>query len=273
MALFFSSINSGSNGNCYYVGNKNEAILVDAGVACRTIERRMKKLQLDLLKVKAIFVSHEHSDHIKGVPVLSEKYNIPVFITPRTLDHSGMMIHENRVRHFADGETVSIGDLQVCAFSKKHDACDPHSFVIRQNELQVGVFTDIGEPCNNLKKWFSGCHAAFLESNYDDEMLGNSQYPEFLKRRISGGNGHLSNLKALKVFCDHRSAFMTYLILSHLSNNNNTPELAAQIFSKHAGKVKVVVASRHEETPVFCVSEETITKPVRWVQSSLSFAS
>lgn len=272
MALFFSSLNSGSNGNCYYVGNKNEAILVDVGIACRTVENRMKKLNISPAKVKAIFISHEHTDHIKGVSVFANKYGIPVFITRQTWSNSGLTVSRDLIKHFADGEEICVGDLKICAFSKKHDACDPHSFVVKQGCLQVGVFTDIGDICENVSKWFSGCHAAFLESNYDDEMLLNSSYPYFLKHRISGGLGHLSNSKALQVFRDYRPSFMSHLVLSHLSKNNNTPELAEQAFLNYAGKVKVTVAPRHQATDMFSIKDETEEcRPVKWVQTSLSF--
>jgi phosphoribosyl 1,2-cyclic phosphodiesterase len=115
------------------------------------------------------------------------------------------------------------------------------------------VFTDIGAPCKNLIRHFKNCHAAFLESNFDDIMLNEGNYPYFLKKRISGGNGHLSNTQALDLFKEHRPPFMTHLILSHLSKHNNCPILVQALFDEHAEGVKIVVASRFEETPVFCI--------------------
>jgi phosphoribosyl 1,2-cyclic phosphodiesterase len=115
----------------------------------------------------------------------------------------------------------------------------------------VGVFTDIGKPCKNVIQYFKRCHAAFLEANYDEEMLANGNYPYHLKKRISGGLGHLSNNEALQLFVNHRSHLMTHLLLAHLSQNNNSPELVEALFNAHAENVKITVASRFSETEVF----------------------
>src|ERR1700744_1267155 len=120
MSLFITSLNSGSNGNCYYIGNESEAVLIDAGISCRETEKRMLRLGLSIKKVKAVFVSHEHSDHINGIPVLSKKYNLPVFITMPTLQGGGLSVDGSLVFPFRADETVTIGDLQVTAFSKQH---------------------------------------------------------------------------------------------------------------------------------------------------------
>ena len=253
MSLFITSLNSGSNGNCYYVGNDKEAILVDAGISCREIERRMKRLGLSMQKIKAVFVSHEHTDHIKGICALVKKYQFPVYITEPTLVACGFSVKAHLVKSFRPDEAVRIGNLEVTAFSKLHDACDPYSFVIEYSRIKVGVFTDIGTPCKNLIKHFQQCHAAFLEANFDDVMLHEGNYPYFLKRRISGGNGHLSNRQALGLFKQHKPAFMTHLILSHLSKNNNCPHMVQKLFDQHAEGVRIVVASRFEETEVYCI--------------------
>src|SRR5206468_1513590 len=183
MSLFISSLNSGSNGNCYYAGNDKEAVLIDAGISCREIEKRMKRMELSMQKVKAIFISHEHSDHIRGLYVLSKKYSLPVFITPLTLHFSNLSIEKNLTYSFIHNETISIGNLRIKAFSKEHDASDPYSFTISNNNINVGVFTDIGIPCDRLITHFKQCHAAFLEANYDEEMLDNGRYPVYLKKR------------------------------------------------------------------------------------------
>lgn len=256
MSLFITSLNSGSNGNCYYVGNEHEAVLIDAGISCRETEKRMKRLGLSMSKVKAIFISHEHSDHISGIPVLAKKYSLPVYITPGTLVHLRLNFSEYRFINFIANEPVVIGDLLITPFVKFHDATDPHSFIISCRDITVGVFTDIGTPCERLIGHFSKCHAAFLEANYDDDMLNNGGYPFYLKRRISGGNGHLSNKQALELFINHRPTFMSHLLLAHLSKNNNDPDLVHELFTAHANGVEVIVASRHEETPVYFIGNE-----------------
>ncbi|GGI25690.1 MBL fold metallo-hydrolase [Pedobacter mendelii] len=253
MALYFTSINSGSNGNCYYVGNNNEAVLVDVGISCKEIEKRMARLGLTLNKVKAIFISHEHSDHIKGLTVLSKKYNLPVYITVNTLKSSKLMLNENNIFTFNHLDPVWIGDLKVSAFSKFHDAADPYSFSIECNEVRVGVFTDIGSVCERLITQFKKCNAAFLESNYDVGMLENGNYPYHLKRRITSGKGHLSNNQALALFQTYKPEFMSHLLLSHLSKDNNDPALVENLFKAVAGKTSVSIASRYEESPLYFI--------------------
>ncbi|MGN7722578.1 MBL fold metallo-hydrolase [Chitinophaga sp. 22620] len=260
MSLFITSLNSGSNGNCYYIGNAEEAILVDAGISCRETERRMKRLGLKMDTVKAIFISHEHTDHISGVPVLAKKYRLPVYITGQTLHHSRMQL-EGIV--FKPQEPVTIGQLQVTAFVKYHDACDPHSFLVTGNGVTIGVFTDIGRCCDQLVHHFRQCHAAFLEANYDTDMLEKGRYPIFLKNRIRGGHGHLSNQQALDLFRQHKPEGMQVLLLSHLSRDNNDPALALDIFSRHAGNVKVAVASRYEESKVYEIFPGQLVAPPR----------
>lgn len=257
MSLQIASLNSGSNGNCYYIGNATEAVLIDAGLSCRETEKRMYKLGLPIEKVKAIFISHEHSDHIKGVQGLANKFMMPVFITPGTLKRSGIFIKERNFYPFEAHKPVTIGNLQVTAFPKKHDAADPHSFIIQYKDITVGVFTDIGMACDNVSKYFNLCHAAFLETNYDEHMLENGNYPLHLKKRIRSGEGHLSNKQALEIFIAHRPQFMTHLLLAHLSRENNHPLLVQELFDKHAGNTSVIVASRYEPTALYNIGYET----------------
>lgn len=254
MPLSITSLNSGSNGNCYYVGNEHEAVLIDAGISCRETERRMQRLGLSLQTVKAIFVSHEHSDHIRGIAGLAKKYQLPVYITSRTLHQSGLPEHRFPIRPLRGYEPIWIGGLCITAFPKLHDAADPHSFLITYQGVTVGVFTDIGAPCQPLIDHFSQCHAAFLEANYDEQLLDEGRYPHFLKQRIRGGKGHLSNQQALSLFTTHKSAYMSHVLLSHLSKENNCPQLLTDLFTPHTGGIKLVIASRFEETPVFTVT-------------------
>lgn len=253
MCLHITSLNSGSNGNCYYIANQEEAILVDAGISCRETEKRMFRLGLSMESVKAIFVSHEHHDHIRGVPQLSKKYNIPVYITQKTLEHGSLTLEPHLIRIFNTYQKIVVGALQISAFAKYHDAIDPHSFIVKCEDVTVGIFTDIGTPCATLINHFKICHAAFLEANYDEQMLASGEYPYHLKRRITGGRGHLSNRQALDVFMRHKPTFMSHLFLSHLSKDNNCPILAEKLFKANAGDTEVVIASRNQETQVFSI--------------------
>jgi len=256
MSLYITSLNSGSNGNCYYIGTNKEAVLIDAGISCRETEKRMKRLGLSMSAVKAIFVSHEHADHISGIRVLSKKHQLPVYITTATLRSAGFIVEKNLLRYFTADQPVTIDGLTVTAFSKFHDASDPHSFMVSSAGINIGVFTDIGNCCDRVIAHFKLCNAAFLEANYCENMLMNGSYPYILKKRISSDNGHLSNAQALELFTKYRSGQLSHLILSHLSKNNNTPELVDQLFRQQAGSTKIIVASRYEETPVFHIEED-----------------
>ncbi len=280
MSLFIASLNSGSNGNCYYIGNDSEAVLIDAGISCREIEKRMKKLGLSIRKVKAVFVSHEHTDHISGIPVLAKKYQLPIYITHATLLLSRIKMEKHLVMPFDAEKTITIGSMSITAFQKQHDAVDPYSFTIACNGTNVGVFTDIGKPCEHLIFHFKQCHAAFLEANYDETMLDEGSYPPHLKNRIRGGKGHLSNKQALDIFTSHKPSFMSHLFLSHLSKNNNCPDLVRELFNANAAGVKIVIASRYEETGVYHIQDiqsvdqakiKTATIAVATSQLSFSF--
>ncbi|MGQ0740066.1 MAG: MBL fold metallo-hydrolase [Bacteroidota bacterium] len=251
MSLYIASLNSGSNANCYYIGNGHEALLVDAGLSCRETERRMKQLGLAMEKVKALFISHEHADHISGMTGISKKYRLPLYITDGTLKHTGMPVDASLVRSFKHGKAISIGELFVLPFRKSHDAEDPHSFMVSGGAVNIGIITDIGYACKRVIKYFSQCHAVFLESNYCEDMLEKGSYPYHLKKRIRSDEGHLSNAQALELFLHYKSPALQLLILSHLSKNNNKPELVKKLFAPHAGNVKLLIASRHEATKVF----------------------
>ncbi len=259
MSINICSLNSGSNANCYYVGNNNEAILVDTGLSCRETEKRMKQAGLSMEKVKAIFISHEHSDHITGLPGISKKFRLPVFITEATFKNCRLPIEKSLVKHFLQTKPIVIGNLKITAFKKNHDAADAHSFMVSGHGVNVGIITDIGYACKKVIKYFSQCHAAFLESNYCDTMLANGNYPYYLQERISSDVGHLSNAQALELFKHYRSNDLEYLILSHLSKNNNKPEIVEQLFKPIAGTTNIIVASRYEATPVYTIESKSIS--------------
>ncbi len=271
MPLYISSLNSGSNGNCYYIGNDDEAVLIDAGISCRETEKRMKRCGLSLAKVKAVFISHEHADHISGLPVLAKKHQLPVFITAATQRFGNLHLEKNLVYRFKADEPVKIGSLSVTAFQKEHDAGDPHSFVVSGSRTNIGIITDIGIACKKVVYHFKRCHAAFLESNYDEDMLMKGGYPYHLKKRISDGKGHLSNVQALELFIKYRPSFMSHLILSHLSKNNNRPEIVDALFQRHAGSTNIIIASRDKESEVFVIdNQQPVVKIVRRDKSGTS---
>jgi phosphoribosyl 1,2-cyclic phosphodiesterase len=267
MSLYTASLNSGSNGNCYYVGNEKDGVLIDAGISCREIEKRMVRLSLNIKSVKAVFISHEHIDHIRGVEVLSRKHRIPVYITTPTLMAGGLTIDPELLHSFQPHKTIRIGGLSVIPFPKLHDAADPFSYVVKNDDICIGVMTDIGSMCDNVIRYFKECHAVFLEANYDVTMLETGHYPPALKRRISSDKGHLSNDQALELFTSHRSSFLSHLFLSHLSKENNDPQTAADAFKKYCGDTTIVVASRFKETPLFYIAAHTPGKTRREIHT------
>lgn len=218
----------------------------------------MKRLGLPMDRVKAIFVSHEHADHINGIPVLAKKYQLPVYMTPETCKQGKLTLNASQVISFTSHQSIRLGNLDITAFPKYHDACDPHSFIISHQGIKVGVFTDIGFPCAQVIQQFQQCDAAFLEANYDEAMLENGSYPYHLKKRISGNQGHLSNTQALELFTKYRPANMSHLVLSHLSKNNNSPEIVGELFVKHANQTHIIVASRYVETPIYQIMGKTM---------------
>ncbi len=269
MELYVTAIASGSNGNCYYIGNQQEAVLIDAGISCRETEQRMKRLGLSMQKVQAIFISHEHTDHIRGVVRIAKKYQLPVYITPRTLNNIPLDLPPANTIRLMPHVAVRKGNLSITAFPKKHDASDPQSFVITNGATTVGVMTDIGKPCEQVIQHFSQCQAVFLETNYDDLMLAEGPYPYYLKRRVSSDIGHLSNQQAYELFIRHRAANLSHIFLSHISKDNNRPEKVRDLFLSNAGDTEIILTSRHQETPVYTIcSDKTISRP-RFIQQNL----
>jgi phosphoribosyl 1,2-cyclic phosphodiesterase len=184
-----------------------------------------------------------------------------VYITERTRINSYITLDPQLVHSFNAFEPVEVGKLSVYAFPKLHDAVDPHSFIVSSAAVRVGIFTDIGDACNNVVDSFVRCNAVFLESNYDEEMLMKGRYPHYLKQRIRGGKGHLSNSQAFQLFTQHRSPFLSHLVLSHLSKENNSPDLVYDLFRPSARNTTVVVASRYKETELFNVAADSQPPP------------
>lgn len=241
---------SGSNGNCYYVGNERDAVLVDAGISAKQVLLRIETSGLDASKIRGIFISHEHTDHVSGVRVLSKKLGVPVWFTQGTYNALRETEQPDQYQIFIPGKTVRVGSLNVLTFLKNHDAAEPCSFVVEHDDWHVGVFTDIGEACDRLKHHLRKCHALFLETNYDEKMLWEGSYPYMLKRRVASAHGHLSNDQAFELIRDHAGPELVHIFLSHLSGENNRPELAAQRFESLTDRFAVRLTSRHTHSEI-----------------------
>lgn len=249
--LSFAAIASGSNGNCYYIGNEQGAVLIDTGISCKETEKRMQRLGLEMAGIKAIFLTHEHSDHIAGLDVISRRYKIPIYATPGTWN--GLLKQpQGLLPNFIQrNDTIELNGLTIRSFSKSHDAAEAVSFVVSEKGYNVGVITDIGYACSEVKKILPRCHALFIESNYCVDLLESGSYPRSLKDRISGRKGHLSNQEALELVRHKAGPQLRHLILSHLSANNNRPDLVDSLFAGFRPQMTVHVASRSAESPLW----------------------
>lgn len=251
--LEICAIASGSNGNCYYIGNENEAVLIDAGISGKQIILRMKETGLDPAKVKALFISHEHSDHMRGARGINKKLQIPVFLTSKTYYGAYKNLRPDFPTFFEPGTKTTLGDFSVFSFLKNHDASEPCSFRVEYKGKNIGVFTDIGEPCENVTSHLNKCDALFLETNYDEKMLWDGKYPWFLKQRIASENGHLSNKQAYDLLENYAGENLKCVFLSHLSKENNSPEIAYEAIKPLEPKFEVRTTSRYQVGEIYQV--------------------
>ena len=225
---------SGSTGNCTFIGTNQVKILVDAGVCARSIERALREIGESPEDIDAILVTHEHSDHIKGIGVLARRYGMKIFANSPTWNAMEPAIgqyREDQRMEFSRGEGVfSLGDLEVRAFSIPHDAAAPvgYTFTGLSGRAKAAVATDIGHITDNIRDNILGSDAVLLESNHDPVMLKNGPYPPMLQARIRGKNGHLNNFECGKMAVELAASGTGSLILGHLSLHNNTPSLAFQ---------------------------------------------
>lgn len=257
----YCAIASGSNGNCYYIQKNKSAILIDVGINSKHVHLRFENLGLDPTVVKAIFITHEHTDHIKGLSVFAKKYQIPVYITKGSYEGSRLHLPQHLV-HFIHPQSVTqIDEMTVYGIPKYHDAKEPCSFVVSDGEFNIGVLTDIGRICENVQHVIQHVDVLLLEANYDEEMLWKGRYSLFLKNRISGGWGHLSNQLALQLFSENKTDRIKHLMLTHLSGENNSIELVYHTFEQFADQLCLTIATREQETELFdCV---------QWVSDSM----
>ena len=251
------AIASGSNGNCYYIGNEREAVLIDVGISARRAITRIHQRNIMPEKIKAILISHEHSDHTSGARIMSKRLKVPVYLTSRT--YLAMYTHHRPLapRFFEPGCEISVGSFRIFPFLKSHDAAEPCSFRIECNGLHVGVFTDIGAPCENVRHHLGRCHALFLETNYDEKMLWEGRYPWPLKKRIGSDHGHLSNDQAFELLRDYSGQQLKAVFLSHLSAENNTREIALNRFEELKDKFNIHLTSRYEAGEVIHIGNNT----------------
>ena len=241
---------SGSNGNCYYVGNESDAVLIDAGIYYNRLIERAEAAGVDIDKVRAVFISHEHTDHVSGAYGIAKRLCLPFYFTRKTFNNTRGQFRPADVRYFEPGDVCDVFGIKVHTFSKRHDASDPCSFVVETNGRKIGVMTDIGVVTEAVTDHFSQCDAVFLESNYDEDMLWHGSYPYYLKQRVASEVGHLSNNQSVELASNFASSNLSHIFLSHISAENNTIEKALSAFSQIAQNVSVLPTSRHAASEV-----------------------
>ena len=244
---------SGSQGNSIYASDGVTSILIDAGLSGVEIERRMNARGLDIKRLDAIIVSHEHTDHIRGVGILARRYRLPVYISAKTHDLAAAQLGAlNQIVNFSCGTGFSINDLAVRPFSISHDAGDPAGFTVSSNGCKIGIATDLGIATAMVRHHLKNCACLILEANHDMLMLEQGPYPWSVKQRVKGRTGHLSNESSRELLMDVMHDRMSHLILAHLSETNNTPEKALRVVTEHLPdtRLKVSVACQSSPGPV-----------------------
>ena len=257
-----SALSSGSSGNAFYVENEknDKAILVDCGISCKRIEERLSSIKRKPENIKRIFLTHEHSDHIKGADVFARKFNIPIFATKKVIKSGFLCDDSELLNSIKNDETSKIIGLSVTAFPKSHLAVDPVSFSIfdsKQNKT-LSIITDAGYACKNICDNVSSSNFLCIESNHDLDMLENGNYPWHIKKWIKSDIGHLSNTQAACCVAEHGTKKLKNIVLSHLSEHNNTPEKALDTFSYMLSQrkdlsPKLHASLRFSATPLFKV--------------------
>ena len=248
-------LGSGSGGNAAFLATEKVRLLVDAGFSFREITKRLRAIGEDPANLDAVLISHEHSDHVKGLRQLSKKLKCPVYMTRLTEEALGWDDIPLRVEPFDAGHGLVIGDLEIDTFTIPHDATDPVAFCVRHNGSKAGLVTDLGYMPDSVKHHIRGCDFLLLESNHDLEMLKVGPYPWFVKQRVMSRVGHLSNHAVSDFLAGDFDRSSRWLVLGHLSENNNHPEVA-RMFADMAlqqigSQTRLVVAEQHRPSEVF----------------------
>lgn len=246
------SLQSGSNGNAIYVEAGDVRLLFDAGISGKCAQTRMAQHHRDIRDVHALIISHDHIDHVRCAGIYQRKFGLPIYMTQPT--HRGIWCNLGRlsdVRYFHAGTTLQFNGVSVESFRTPHDAHDGVVFVVEFDGRRLGIFTDLGHNFAGLRELLESVDAAYLESNYDPHMLEAGSYPWHLKQRISGPRGHISNLDAATLLrsCSRKPKWVA---VSHLSGENNVPELAVQTQRSAVGSMYPVhLAGRDGVSDVF----------------------
>lgn len=245
----FCPLASGSKGNCIYFGTKQVKVLIDCGISGKAVRKKLLEIGVDAADIDAIIVSHEHTDHIQGLKVMACKLGIPVFANSGTA--KGVIHRLNaspKFKIFSTGESFAFGDIEVHPFSVPHDTADPVAFIIKLQDMKIGVCTDLGFVTSLVQKYLEDCDYLYLEANHQPSMVHASLRPYIYKQRVLGRSGHLSNEACAHLIRDVWSPRLKHVYLAHLSSECNTPETAMttinEILKDKAEKIRFSIAEQ-----------------------------
>jgi len=230
--LRFKNLGSGSTGNATLVeasGIRSTRLLVDCGLGIKQLDSRLgEAISIDAASLDAIFITHEHSDHIGCARQFAQRHRIPVWMSRGTYEALGSPDFDGLLHIATDGQAIDLGELQVTPFTVPHDAREPLQLTCTDGNAKLGVLTDLGHATAHVLTHLAGCHALLLECNHDTDLLEKSSYPTFLKRRVGGPYGHLSNTAAAAIASALAHPGLKHVVAAHLSAQNNSPNLALE---------------------------------------------
>lgn len=251
----FSVLGSGSKGNSVYIESGQTGILIDAGFSGKEIDIRLKSLDRDVSNVKALCITHEHNDHVRGIGVLSRRCKIPAYSNVGTFLAGEKQLGKLFARkEFDTGDILQIGDLQVRSFQISHDTADPVGYVVSDGKASIGYCTDTGKVSHLMCRRLAECNGLILEFNHNLQMLKNGPYPLPLQQRVRSSRGHLCNEDAAVFLAGLIGNHLRTVVLAHLSETNNTPELAQKsvmLRVQEWGNTSLVIASQEKATALF----------------------
>ena len=268
MKINFCSLSSGSSGNCYYLGNEFHGILIDAGISASSIRRFLKNIDISMQTIMGVLITHNHSDHIRGLEVLIRKNHLPAFTTPKiwtSILSPRRDISTDCIREIPMQHKFHLAGFDIEAFPVSHDAPETIGFHICAGDKKITIVTDLGHICETAAHYIKEANLLVIESNYDDEMLINGDYPNYLKARIKSDHGHLGNYQTSAFLANNITDSMSHICLAHLSKNNNSPELVLQTIHRTLtekgivlnGNQRISVLNRYEPTEMIRIGDES----------------
>jgi phosphoribosyl 1,2-cyclic phosphodiesterase len=248
----FSILSSGSKQNCFYIETEKSAILIDSGISYKMLDKFLEMIQRHPSKIKGLFITHEHLDHTRGLCSIARNLSLPVYMNEKSKSAIKLQIH-NHKNLMAD-EAIEMDDLVISPFCVNHDAANTYGFKITHQQKSLFIASDIGSFDEKMVERSASCDAIAIESNYDPGMLENSFYPDYLKERIAGQNGHLSNEDAITFLRKSLSNKTRNVFFLHLSENNNSPSLVSKMIQKNLAStyphVGFTISHREKPTPL-----------------------